>query len=206
MQPIIDSRRPSTSSPYLLGLLAPIGVSVLALGACDPGDDELDALDRMADSEALGEEAAALIDPASAPEPLSDDPPVLSRPQLDLTATPHVQAYLWKGWVSEEQPASTCGTGQLVSGFDCDGSKCDNVRIECNDFGGTLGESNWSKWISEESPNNFYQCPGNQYMSGVTCSGSYCDNLSLECTVTSFGKSGCTWAGPNEVTVHSSER
>ncbi|MCX4248041.1 hypothetical protein [Paraliomyxa miuraensis] len=200
MSLIHDSHDPLPSTLRSRGLLAVIGVSVLALGACDPGTDDFDDPERMAeleDAELDVDEEAALVDPASALEPLADDEPVPDLdPDLDLVAVPDVQAYSWQNWISEETPPSTCPTGQIVTGFDCRNGWCDDVRIECHSFGGTLGGSWWSGWISEETPNNFHQCPGTQYITGVACSGGWCDNLSFQCTDTSYGKSGCYWTPP----------
>ena len=173
-----------------------IVLSGLAFGGCDPGDvDPQDEELLLAEDDDSDEEE--LVDPASVPQPLADDPqPVVERPDFDLTAAPDVQGYVWKNWVSEEQPASTCATGQLVSGYSCSGGNCDNQRLECHDYGGVLGDRTWSNWFSEEAPNNFYQCPGQAYVMGVTCSGSSCDNLSVECTTTTLAKTNCQWFGP----------
>lgn len=173
-----------------------VGVTTVACDPNDHGVEDHDLLEADLDEEDSESEELALVDPASIPSPLSEDEPVLDRPDFDLTASPDVQAYVWKGWISEEGPASTCATGQVVSGYDCDGGSCDNQRLECHAFGGTLGDRTWSNWFSEEAPNNFYLCPGNSYVSGVTCSGGNCDNVSLECTTTTLAKTNCAWAGP----------
>ncbi|MEM6991077.1 MAG: hypothetical protein AAF721_11280 [Myxococcota bacterium] len=104
-------------------------------------------------------------------------------------ASPKFEAY-----VSEEGPASTCGTGEAVTGFRCLGSYCDNVALQCSAVAG-LGDSKWSRWFSEEGAptRDRYACAADSVMTGVTCSGNYCDNLSLECTKTSQTLSGCKW-------------
>lgn len=161
-----------------------VALAALVLGACDQ-----EAAPQAFNSDHMGSVAAQVghVGPPNGSERLL---------AMTAMAQPPTQQYNWKPWRSEEDPPSTCGTGELVTGFGCMGNYCDSVRIACSKLGGTLFDSEWSKWFSEEGPNNGYGCPGTQFMSGVACKGSYCDNLSLECTDTSLRYSSCTTVGP----------
>lgn len=184
------------STPLRRLALAAVSTLVTLL-ACDPESDDAD---RDALLEEIDEDededdapvAAELVAPSAdvTPPPVPRD---VDAQGLDLTAEIDPQGYIVKGWISEEGPALTCGTGQIASGFGCSGARCDNVGLECHNYGGSLGESSWSTWFSEEAPNNFFQCPGTQYVTGVTCSGGYCDNVSVECSDTGLAKHSCTW-------------
>ncbi len=172
--------------------------TLVALFACDPADrsdgDREANLEEADDEEESDAPASAAAERVAAEEqPMPPVPPDIMPGAMDLAAKPDAQPYITKGWVSEEGPALTCGTGQLASGFGCSGGYCDNVGLECQNYGGVIGESSWSVWFSEEAPSNFFQCPGAGYISGVTCSGSSCDNLSVECSETNLAKYNCTW-------------
>lgn len=106
----------------------------------------------------------------------------------------------WSGFVSEEQPPTICPNNYAVRGFDCDGSYCDNVAINCRPvFGAEFGQSIWTPYFSEEGSMDERrgQCAGPQrWMTGVACSGSYCDNLTIRCTAfPGTTPSNCSWSG-----------
>lgn len=106
----------------------------------------------------------------------------------------------WSGYVSEEQPPTICANNYAVRGFDCSGSYCDNVSINCRPvFGHPFGNSIWTPYFSEEgsTADRRGRCAGPQrWMTGVACSGSYCDNLSIRCTqFPGSSPSNCEWSG-----------
>ena len=105
---------------------------------------------------------------------------------------------LWMGWTSEEFQPLVCGAGRLVRGFDCFGSYCDQVSIDCIPSGAQHGESHWTSYFSEEGSGaaDERHCPWGEFVTGVACSGSYCDELSLRCTeAIGTGFSSCQWSG-----------
>lgn len=109
--------------------------------------------------------------------------------------TGELEAKVWTGWTSEEMPPLECTSGRLVSGVECNGSNCDNVRLDCYPVSGTFGYGSWSTYFSEESPNTRY-CGTNAWMTGIACRGSYCDMLSIECTeLTGRTVGSCAWSG-----------
>lgn len=189
-------------------------LSLFALG-CDPqgepvSDDELFAAE---DEDEAAEDVDALaatpadedeLEPAAddevdaPPAGGSDAPaPVSHRdPGFDLVAETGGMAYEWGQWFSEEDPASTCRTNSLLTGVQCTGWYCDAMQLECHPGVGTLGQSSWSTWFSEEGT-SWRICDGNRFVSGMTCSGGWCDNLSLECTETSANPAAhtCIWSG-----------
>ena len=110
----------------------------------------------------------------------------------------------WSDWVSEENggPWSYCApSNQAVSGFDCSGGYCDDVRVQCQTLpaGIIVQGYNFSDWYSEEDSGigtwtsaGWYQyddsythvCNGpgvSGIMTGIHCQGSNCDNIQLEC-------------------------
>jgi hypothetical protein len=117
--------------------------------------------------------------------------------------------YYWRGYTSEETEPSVCAFGDLVSGFGCRGSYCDNVRPECERRRLEISSRFWATQISEERTdlcqaqsgettrcfNYMQKCSTTGFMSGVSCSGHYCDNLSLECVfLEDFTRTGCYWS------------
>ena len=186
----------SVRSPSSLLLAGGLALGVLSSTACDPADSGVEERDLVvADSEGEVVVEAVMVDGELVPPPPVDGP-AADRPDFDLTAAPDAQA--WTGsWISEEDAATTCPKGQLMSGADCDGSYCDNVRMYCADFGGSQSYSYWSHWVSEEAPTNMHICTGDRYVTGMTCKGSNCDRISVECTSTSLPKIDCGWTGPH---------
>lgn len=95
-----------------------------------------------------------------------------------------------------------------MSGFNCTGWYCDNVRLECHSTRLQIVSRFWTAPISEENLgtcsavsgvtvrcNNYQQlCGPDGFMSGVACSGAYCDNVSLECVyLRDYRSTGCYW-------------
>ena len=84
------------------------------------------------------------------------------------------------GPVSEEDPPAVCDSGSFVTGIQCTGKYCDNIKISCSRFpDADLGSTEWTPWISEEKGTR--HCSTNRYIAGLACKGKYCDNLSLYC-------------------------
>lgn len=147
---------------------------------------------------------------------------------LTLAAPVAVMAAVsWDDWVSEENggPWSMCGPGdQAVSGFDCSGSNCDNVRVQCQTMPDdiTVWNYNFSDWYSEENSGigtwvseGWYQYDDSYshvcnysgesgIMTGIHCDGSYCDDIQIECATPRRYDGGvwevvdmieCSWTG-----------
>jgi hypothetical protein len=123
---------------------------------------------------------------------------------LPFGAFPDTENRYWTGYFSEEHDQySTWYSGGwypwdnenyevcygwdttpgLVTGIDCSGSYCDNIRLECTQivqlvYGVPywLGVTNcsWSGWYSEEQGSVDFGW--NRFITGVECQGSYCDN------------------------------
>lgn len=100
-----------------------------------------------------------------------------------IEAAPPSNPLVWTGWVSEEDGRLSCPSGRWARGFECDGSYCDEVRMDCTTLptGQTLGSSSWSTWFSEEGANERL-CPDGEWLTGVECKDSYCDKMSIRCT------------------------
>jgi hypothetical protein len=115
-----------------------------------------------------------------------------------------VAANNWTPWVSEEDggPWAWCGpVDQAVSGFECNGDFCNNVRMRCETLplGITVASYNYPAQFSEEndgigtvSSEGWYRYD-NSYshvcnyagaagiLNGIRCDGNFCNNISLMC-------------------------
>lgn len=114
----------------------------------------------------------------------------------DLTAASDPVAYSWLPWHSEETPgASYCGANQVVTGFDCSGSYCDNVRLECHGYGTTVTNSgSWSGWFEHNGKTN-HVCPSGTKITGIDCWGDDCDNINIRCTAApGLDTARCAWS------------
>lgn len=172
-----------------------------ALG-CDAEDDP----EVQAEAQAVADDVPddlidAVLDVPEPGEGLVGDE---DRPR-ELTAEIAPQAFSFRSWHSEETPGdSECLVGQVVTGFDCSGHYCDNVRIECHSYGGSVPSATnaFSEWFEVGPPPGFagnpkrmHICASNQKMTGIDCRGSYCDDISIECSPTSgLGTSRCGWS------------
>jgi hypothetical protein len=64
--------------------------------------------------------------------------------------------------ISEENQPLNCPNRHLVTGLQCTGSYCDNIRLECSGIlNSSIGSFNtgfreWKPYISEESPSSVY--------------------------------------------------
>ena len=97
-----------------------------------------------------------------------------------LAASSHVSSKTYS--LSEEDSASSCQVGQLLSSFSCSGHYCDNLEFTCTDaLSVEIGRQYWSKFVSEEYPSARY-CRSGFYVSGFKCDGHYCDNISMQCS------------------------
>jgi len=157
-------------------------VAVLGLATifgCDRSDDPT-AVEET--SEALDDEDEATYVGAEA------------RAELGLAAVGDPQGFSFLPFVSDGTAPSTCGTNQVVTGFDCNGGYCDDVAIECHNYGGTLGASTWSAWF-EDAGKTFHSCAAGSYVTGIVCRGDNCDDLAVECTVASgaLAQTNCQW-------------
>jgi hypothetical protein len=126
----------------------------------------------------------------------------------------------WSGWFSEESDGvegitsfgwyarfdenyHVCHYAHanpgFVSGIQCSGSNCDNVKIECTKAVKWNGSSNvymnvnscsWSGTYSEENTGNSGNIDfgANRLITGVKCEGSKCDNMRFYvCSMTDPG-------------------
>lgn len=108
---------------------------------------------------------------------------------LDINEARH--KFRWVRFTSEELPERTCPTGHAVSGFECRGSNCDEVRVLCQPVPGGTGASRWSGTFSEESP-GWHGCSGNEVVTGIRCFNGNCDDVELRCSDTTATVDNCT--------------
>lgn len=100
------------------------------------------------------------------------------------------------GYISEETPPASCSVGKVVTGIDCDGSYCDNVKITCSTLGTyTFTTRTWLGYFTDNGSTTYKQCSTGYAMTGFACRGSYCDDVAIECTYTGMGTNGCIWSG-----------
>jgi hypothetical protein len=111
------------------------------------------------------------------------DPALETTEQASTTTTP---------FISEENgqadnSGAFCPDGQVAIGYQCTGSYCDNIRLICDTFPGTLGAFQpWSPWFSEETPAQ--GCIGaDEWIVGIQCDGSWCDNMRFRCRKATIG-------------------
>lgn len=66
-------------------------------------------------------------------------------------------------------------------GFQCTGGWCDNIRLLCDSFPGTLGALQpWTPFFSEENP--AHACSGlDEWIVGIQCRGWWCDEIRFRC-------------------------
>jgi hypothetical protein len=113
--------------------------------------------------------------------------------EIEMTEADDLAPKAWTGFTSEENPPLECSAGTLVRGAECQGSYCDNIRIDCVSAAGTYGQSSWTSYFSEEGTNS-RTCPSGEWVTGIACQGRYCDNIALECTEVIGSSAGsCSW-------------
>lgn len=143
-----------------------------------------------------------------------------------------VAAVNWSPYVSEENggPWAHCLQDQAVSGIQCSGGYCDNVRLRCETlpFSTLMMNYNTSGWFSEENSGYSTTTSEGWYrydtsyshvcnysgtsgiMTGLHCRGSHCDDIELECATPMRLVDGvwqpvalvdCTWSS-----LHSEEQ
>lgn len=155
---------------------------------CDSADDA----DIKAEAQAVADEIPEEFLDVVLAEPEEELVGDLSRP-LEFTAKGDPQAFSFLPFHSEETPgASECAVDEAVTGFDCSGSYCDNVSIECHRYGGSVPPAvdAFSAWFEVGPPpgiasgfvKSSHVCNANQKMTGIDCKGDYCDDISIECS------------------------
>lgn len=183
--------------PTTLGLAAAMATMITLGTACDVEQGPLDDRDLLAEQE-LDEDESELSEEALAFEAELEgtEPYVGVSSRIDaLAAAPDVQAFTWLNWHSDETVgASTCSGDQVVTGFDCSGSYCDNVRLECHDYGAdVISHRPWSAWF-EYNGKFRHTCPSGTKITGIDCWGDNCDNISIRCSdVPGLGTARCGW-------------
>jgi hypothetical protein len=104
------------------------------------------------------------------------------RLRCDTLADPIGEAH-WTYWVEAggdffgngNKSDATCEPNEWMTGIDCNGDFCDNVRIECSPTNRTEANCDWTDdWYSEEQ--GVYSAPPDFYLRGVRCQGAHCDN------------------------------
>jgi type II secretory pathway pseudopilin PulG len=104
----------------------------------------------------------------------------------------------WSQWLSEEAPDNAAlDPAAYVQALTCRGKHCDqkSVKFISHPDISNTGQCYWSRYFSEESPNN-YQCSRSEFVSGVRCRGSYCDDVSIYCCRGEMKATADTSAGP----------
>ncbi len=107
---------------------------------------------------------------------------------------------------SEETPGtSPCPVNQVVTGFSCSGSYCDNVAIECHSYGTSVPaiSNGFSGWFEVGQPwgtasgvpsKQLHVCDSDEKMTGIDCRGSHCDDIKIECSpAPGLGTARCEW-------------
>jgi hypothetical protein len=82
----------------------------------------------------------------------------------------------WTTTFSEEDPYSfaDCG-GNPVTGIQCDGQHCDNVRVRCSRMPGVAGrDCYWSEEVADRSE---VWLAERQFIGGVACEGRFCTRM-----------------------------
>jgi hypothetical protein len=104
---------------------------------------------------------------------------------LDISTTEQA-VVVTTGFISEENGQSDgggahCPAGTVAMGYECNGRFCDNQRLLCDSFPGTLGVLQpWSQWFSEENPGQ--NCSGlDEWVTAIQCRGSFCDDIRFRC-------------------------
>jgi hypothetical protein len=110
-------------------------------------------------------------------------------------------------FISEESGQSDdggahCPAGKVAMGVECAGGYCDNIRLLCDDFPGTLGALQpWSEWFSEETLGR--GCAGlDEWVTAIQCRGGWCDEMRVRCRkatnagVRTVERNACITAGP----------
>lgn len=68
-----------------------------------------------------------------------------------------------------------CGTHGYITGMQCIGAYCDNIKLHCTTFESKKPRNCvWSRWISEENGGRLSFGPRSAV--AMQCKGSYCDN------------------------------
>jgi hypothetical protein len=185
------------SHPSLPALRIAAVTMLAALGSavgCDV-EDELSTEELELLAADLDDESA--LDLTSEPGEGEPYVGVGDRDRIDaLTADSDPLGYGFLPWHSDETAgSSTCPANQIVTGFDCDGSYCDNVKLECHGYGGTVsGHQPWSAWFDHNGKSN-HVCPAGTKITGIDCWGDYCDNISIRCTsAPGLDTARCAWS------------
>ncbi|HTU58582.1 MAG TPA: hypothetical protein VMF89_09110 [Polyangiales bacterium] len=113
-----------------------------------------------------------------------------------LVGTAYAFTGTWTSqWTSEELPPAMCADDTVATKVECNGSRCDNIRVTCTNAPRDLQGHSWTAYKSEEAGYNY--CPAGSYATGIDCRGAYCDDEAIQCTrLTSAVQSNCQWVGP----------
>ena len=104
--------------------------------------------------------------------------------------------FIMMPWFSEESfGMSECPANQVVTGFDCSGSYCDNVRLECHSYGTSLGATDEvSAWF-EHNGKYLHICDEGSKITAIDCWGDNCDNIKIRCTYApGLDTARCQWS------------
>ena len=96
---------------------------------------------------------------------------------LNPSGNPH-----WTEWVetggdifgNNTLRDAVCAPGEWMTGLDCRGDWCDDVRVACRPSNSRAVDCTWTGLYSEEQPP--YYAPDSRFLAGVHCEGTHCDN------------------------------
>lgn len=88
-------------------------------------------------------------------------------------------------WLSPISYGSVaCNTDEIVTGVECKGQNCRQIRIKCSPLNSKLYRRDFSTSLSDESTSSFNKrtrCGKNKYMVGMECTGKGCSEIRLVC-------------------------
>jgi hypothetical protein len=171
---------PSHFPALRVGAAAVVVAMGFAVG-CDT-DEELSA----EEIELLEADLADSGEEELANEPQDDEPSVGADGPIDALAADRDPVAFgdWTAWHSEETPGvATCSPDSVATGFRCRGAFCDEVKLECHDYGTWIGTSGgvWSDWFESGSKVR-HTCPAHTKITAIDCRGSYCDDIRIQCS------------------------
>jgi hypothetical protein len=108
---------------------------------------------------------------------------------------------IWTSWVSEEFGQAKCASGTAAYQVHCNGSYCDQVRMNCKTMPGGLNADDWHETDWVEHGGDIFgggaiketQCQDGYWATELQCMGDWCDNVRLICTKGTRSHGACEW-------------